>query len=64
MTIDELRKQFEYEFKSRKFYLDRNTKTGEYKNSSTFQSWGAYKLCAILNGVIPKECNIYGEDAK
>jgi hypothetical protein len=64
ITINELRKQFEYEFMSRMFSLERNAETGEYRSPHTFQAWGAYKLCAILNGVLPKNYNIYGEDAK
>lgn len=63
MNIDELRKQFEQEFHRRHFCIDRN-KYNEYRTPGTFQAWCAYKLCASLNGVLPKDYDIYSEDAK
>lgn len=62
-TISELRQQFEYEYYKRLFYLERNS-SGEYRNPLTFQAWGAYKLCALLNGVIDPGTDIFGEDAR
>jgi len=62
-TISELRQQFEYEYYKRLFYLERNS-SGEYRNPLIFQAWGAYKLCALLNGVIDPGTDIFGEDAR
>lgn len=63
LTIEELRSQFEYEYKSRYFYLERNS-SGEYRNPLTFQAWGAYKLCASLNGVIDSKIDIYSKECR
>lgn len=63
-NISKLRGQFEYEYTSKKFYLERNGVTGEYRNSSTFQAWGAYKLCAKLNGILPEGFDIYSDESK
>lgn len=62
-TLQELREQFEYEFKSRYFSLERKA-SGEYQNARTFQAWCAYKLCALLNGVIPPDIDIYSDEAQ
>ena len=64
MNIKELRTQFETEYKSSMFYLDRDLVTGEYSKMTTFQAWCGYKVCASLNGILPKDFNIYGDDAK
>lgn len=64
LTIDELRSQFEYEYKSRYFYLDRLSPGNEYRNALTFQAWCAYKLCAKLNGVIDPRTDIYCSEAQ
>lgn len=63
LNIQDLRNQFEYEFKSRYFYLDRQH-SGEYRNPLTFQAWCAYKLCASLNGVIDPNFDIYSKEAQ
>lgn len=62
-TLQELREQFEYEYLSRYFILERNS-IGEYRNPLTFQAWGAYKLCALLNGVIDPSIDIYSKEAR
>src|SRR4030042_4738303 len=61
MTFEELRKQFEKNFRTLLFSLKRN-KTGEYISMATFQAWGGYKICAKINGILNNDVDVFKDE--
>ena len=61
MTLEELRLQFEREYKLMSFSVERH-ENGEYVFMSTFQAWGGYKVCAKVNKILDECVDILNEE--